>query len=785
MSAPSMLEEALLLAECGFAVFPVWPSIEERCTCRRGGACKSKPGKHPMCAEGQHSPNRWSSSKDPETIRKLWARRPDASIGVDCDASGVLVLDFDGKGGRTSLAELEKALGPLAPTLTSSTGREDGGEHRWFKLPEGVGVKNGAALGVDMKGAGGYAVAPPSVHKSGTQYAWKDLLEQADLPEPWAAWCREASAKKGKKKVLPGPERLAARLAEIRLIPPGDVAHDTLRDATYELAALERERQIGPEWADEITQVVTQEWAEPMPLGEIEALISSAREKAQASGQIIADVDQASRVVDQALDVLARDGRVYQRLGRLVRTRYDDTGAMTIEALPEAALVESLTVGTAWRKITAKGGLAPCLPLEWTVDMLVGRSEYPGIRRLTGIVDAPTIRPDGSVLSEPGYDVATGLLMDSRIDIDVPDTPTKEEAKAALTELAELFTETPFEGGRDTYRSAALAGLLTLVARPAIKGPVPIIGVDGPQAGPGKTFVAQTMAAVAYGRLLPCTTYTSDQDEQRKLLLGIALAGKRAVFFDNVSAREELGGAVLSAAVTSDTISNRTLGTMGVPDVPWGAVVIATGINLRVSREGARRVLYTRLSSPCANPADRKFKVPDRLERTLRDRPRLLGAALTVLRAGFAHADEVAKATQGLSPVGTFSGWARVVRSTLVWLGEADPWSDRAELAIADEDTAKVETFARELAAKGKPMTPTEIIALLPSDPLRSAALGLCPGFPTPSTLGGALKSYRGAVFGAFRIVHTEPQGKSTWAALPVTPSDVTVPRDPGRSSLS
>lgn len=92
-------------------------------------------------------------------------------------ASGRVVIDIDPRhGGAEALAEWEKANGELPYTLTADTG--GGGCHFHYRYPEGVGrVPSGANVlgpGVDVRGDGGYVVAPPSPHASGRAYAWQD-----------------------------------------------------------------------------------------------------------------------------------------------------------------------------------------------------------------------------------------------------------------------------------------------------------------------------------------------------------------------------------------------------------------------------------------------------------------------------------------------------------------------------------------------------------------------------------------------------------------------------------
>ena len=102
----------------------------------------------------------------------------------------VIVLDVDPRhGGDHSLRQLEDRHGPLPLTWRAFTG--GGGEHVYFRAPEGVEIRNNAGRlgpGLDVRGVGGYVVAPPSIHISGNQYVWNvdhhpDEVPLAALPE--------------------------------------------------------------------------------------------------------------------------------------------------------------------------------------------------------------------------------------------------------------------------------------------------------------------------------------------------------------------------------------------------------------------------------------------------------------------------------------------------------------------------------------------------------------------------------------------------------------------------
>jgi hypothetical protein len=173
-----MKQVALGYAGMGWSVFPLHSvSADGTCTC--GGGCSS-PAKHPRTKDGFKS-----ASTDQNTVAQFWDQWSDANIGVRTGrVSGVFVVDVDEAKGA-DLDNLFKKFGGGEhwKTLSCTTGR---GRHFYFKLPIGVEVKNSAsklALSVDVRGEGGYVVAPPSVHILGDLYAW-EYDEQILTPPP-------------------------------------------------------------------------------------------------------------------------------------------------------------------------------------------------------------------------------------------------------------------------------------------------------------------------------------------------------------------------------------------------------------------------------------------------------------------------------------------------------------------------------------------------------------------------------------------------------------------------
>ena len=136
--------------------------------------------KHPIfpVKEGGKTPLTPHGLKDASlavaTITQWWQQWPQANIGL-CTGSiaGFFVLDIDGADGEASLAQLEQAYALLPPTVEAITG--GGGRHLYFQMPQHHKISCSAGkigLGLDIRGDGGYIIAPPSIHPSGKTYAW-------------------------------------------------------------------------------------------------------------------------------------------------------------------------------------------------------------------------------------------------------------------------------------------------------------------------------------------------------------------------------------------------------------------------------------------------------------------------------------------------------------------------------------------------------------------------------------------------------------------------------------
>lgn len=184
-----MIEHALAYAARGWRVFPIYECRATGTQCSCGNRKCTSPGKHPRTKTGLKE-----ATLDATQIRAWWRQWPNANIGIATGA-GLVVADIDPRhGGDESWDALVEELGPLPDTVECLTGGN--GRHVYLEEPKGTTVRNSASMlapGVDIRGEGGYVVAPPSNHVSGGVYSWEASSDPADgialgqIPAAWLA----------------------------------------------------------------------------------------------------------------------------------------------------------------------------------------------------------------------------------------------------------------------------------------------------------------------------------------------------------------------------------------------------------------------------------------------------------------------------------------------------------------------------------------------------------------------------------------------------------------------
>lgn len=243
----AVLTAALTYAAHGWPVFPCNPL-----------------NKHPLTEHGFQN-----ATTNEGQIRAWWAMWPQANVAFPTGSvSGIDVLDVDADhGGFESLAVLQQRVAEWPTTLCVRTG--GGGRHFFFRHVEHC--RNTTELdglnGIDVRGDGGYVIAPPSLHASGQRYLW--MVQPPTPVAPWPeAWLdvlprrHAAASRKGRDPVS----------AVTTVLPEGQ-----RNSALYTIARSLRARGLAPNAIDIVVMAVNVNLCvPPLEASEVKAIIASA-----------------------------------------------------------------------------------------------------------------------------------------------------------------------------------------------------------------------------------------------------------------------------------------------------------------------------------------------------------------------------------------------------------------------------------------------------------------------------------------------------------------------------
>lgn len=155
-NSTTLLKAALQYAARGWAVFPCREQPGEPYRDKQGNLVTPRE-KTPYTAKGVHD-----ASSEPDKIRRWWQKWPAALIGVNCGQSGLVVIDLDNKNGKFGSQAFASLGFDNGGALHSQT--PSGGFHLVFA---GTGKNSTGITGIDVRGTGGYVIAPPSVIMDG------------------------------------------------------------------------------------------------------------------------------------------------------------------------------------------------------------------------------------------------------------------------------------------------------------------------------------------------------------------------------------------------------------------------------------------------------------------------------------------------------------------------------------------------------------------------------------------------------------------------------------------
>jgi len=345
-------------------------------------------------------------------------------------------------------------------------------------------------------------------------------------------------------------------------------------------------------------------------------------------------------------------------------------GAAT-EPLDRDSFARWLALGVATHKLTDKGYEA-CWPDPQTMGALLAGGS--GFAQLDRVSHTPFIRENGSVCTVPGYDPASCTWLVPLDDPDgkpllwpdVPEFPSREQAAQAARRLLgpEWLGDMPF---RD---EASRANALALVLTPFIRGLVPLVPlavVSGLQPGVGKGLLGDCLSLMLTGEAVPPLAWLPDEDdENRKQILSAFRDGTPLIWFDEA---HEIESHALSRAITSLTYADRILGVSKIARYPNRVTWLATGNQVRVSADMARRAYFIELWPAGPDPQDRPatdFRHPELRDWTVASRSGLVTDALTIIRAWWAAG--CPPHDRGMS-MGSFERWDAMMSGILDWAG--------------------------------------------------------------------------------------------------------------------
>jgi hypothetical protein len=152
----------------------------------------------------------------------------------------------------------------------------------------------------------------------------------------------------------------------------------------------------------------------------------------------------------------------------------------------------------------------------------------------------------------------------------------------------------------------------------------------------------------------------AEPEEWRKQLTSILIEAPQLVIIDNVTTTVDWGD--LAKVITGEMHRDRLLGKSQTVSVPVRCSWIATGNNLQLGGDMARRCYWIRMDAGCSDPFRRTGFKHERLKEYLVEHRRdLLIAMLTLARAWFA----AGQPKSSVAPVGSFERWTEVVAGIL------------------------------------------------------------------------------------------------------------------------
>ena len=262
---------------------------------------------------------------------------------------------------------------------------------------------------------------------------------------------------------------------------------------------------------------------------------------------------------------------------------------------------------------------------------MIGEAQNNNFNPLTGIVENPFIDANWNLMKKQGYNSKTGLftILHRKLQL------TQMDPKEAYEYLAyEVFDEFPFNTELD--RAVAVSAMMTAVQRPTIAGDtgMPGFGIVSPIQSSGKTTLAQLISYAVFNRPVAASSWSDDDEELGKHILGILQEGHSCVLFDNISQGATIQSGRLANAMSNDIFGGRQLGENKTIQVPSSVIWLFTGNAVKFVGDFATRIYPITINPDMEDPNTRVFKRDDIGQWAMDNRKKIMSAILSIVIGG-------------------------------------------------------------------------------------------------------------------------------------------------------
>lgn len=449
-------------------------------------------------------------------------------------------------------------------------------------------------------------------------------------------------------------------------------------------------------------------------------------------------------VRDKTLGVLAQSAGLYASAGMLARA--DDSRMAQLSAAGLDSVAVDLCEFVTFKRSQAgewetKPAALPPRVLAMLGDL--SPAQLRPFRTVSQVTRSPFFTPAGGAVLANGYsDAAQQLLVDCpAVRLDAAPTPA-----AALAYLRDLVADFPFDS--ESEASNWIGALVAVVARPMIRGPLPLLMIEANKPGSGKTLLAKMIQGIC-GLPIESSPLPKDEKAVAQLLLSILLNSQAVHVFDNVT--HAVVSASLDMVLTSDSYTDRILGKSKTVTCAVRQLWILTVNNGRLSRDMARRISRVRLRDDTGAPEERTgFRHGDVLAHVQAHRGEILSRVCQLVASWVAAGQPV---PADLPRLGSFEAWCRVVGGVLRHAGDT-AWmanARQAREAVTDDGWEPfVVAWAQHLPAAG--VKASQLVALCLRHDLLLEVLGTGTDGSQASRLGHALRARRDQILHGYRL---------------------------------